>query len=493
MATSSNPKDPKFLFNDDPAQREEEYQRGLAQTQSDKMQKLAEQQPTGEDEDQQEGLPNEEEEMEQRTPERTPTVKVSGPSVIIQEQAAKLSASTSGGEDKSYSWNSGNPTVAVVKGMGKSAAVVGVRAGVAAITATGSNTGAAGSKSVRVIKRDEKDDDDKNDDENKKQDDLNRRLKEAERERKLNEDFAKKRIQERELGRTGREGLGESGKAAEAGEKAGEGIMKAAKGLGRVGGAAEGGAAAGGAAATTAGTAAAGTAAGGAAAGAATAGGTILLIIGAILIFIVIFIALMVYLCNYEGASGWFVRGASKVYGWLGGSDVCAPFTFKGGGTGTGAGGTQSCDAATLQQLAQQYYPQSPALYPAGVSPELTALMNCIAITVPQAPSLVSGITDSYISCNYSRGHTQQCASSCHHSSDSCHYGGHSGTTGARAVDYAVVGAVGNQIVAAAQTCGGAKRRTCEDANANAVACTNASATHVHISTITCDADAFTP
>lgn len=90
--------------------------------------------------------------------------------------------------------------------------------------------------------------------------------------------------------------------------------------------------------------------------------------------------------------------------------------------------------------------------------------------------------------CNLTRGNPV-CSATCSHAVNSCHYGGASGSTGAMAVDYGNE-LIGDAIIRAANQCGATGGRArCEDASGHAVACTNTSATHVHISSPSCDAN----
>ena len=101
----------------------------------------------------------------------------------------------------------------------------------------------------------------------------------------------------------------------------------------------------------------------------------------------------------------------------------------------TGPGGPGGV-CFTPDVLAQQYN----TAYPRQNAPELNALISCVNSRIGQF--IDQGQVYSYErnndSCNYTRGQTV--CGGCEHEISSCHYGGASGTTGARAVDFNAVG-----------------------------------------------------
>jgi hypothetical protein len=130
--------------------------------------------------------------------------------------------------------------------------------------------------------------------------------------------------------------------------------------------------------------------------------------------------------------------------------------------------------------------------YPTQDAPDLTQLISCIK-------GKVSGISGSQFTydhdhptCNDTRGQ-KTCDSKCSHAVSSCHYGGHSGTNGAEAVDFGIKGAIANQVIAAGPACGaktsGAGAARCENSSAKKVDCLDPSATHVHMNAASCDAN----
>jgi hypothetical protein len=137
---------------------------------------------------------------------------------------------------------------------------------------------------------------------------------------------------------------------------------------------------------------------------------------------------------------------------------------------------------------------QHSSAFPAQRDPELQTLLMCIQNNLGQALPSEGGSNSFYGSlytyendntiCNYNRndGH---CTSSCSHAPNSCHYGGSSGINGALAVDF------GNEdngaiIIPMALICG-AKSGRCENAAGATVDCASGRATHIHITSASCD------
>lgn len=126
-------------------------------------------------------------------------------------------------------------------------------------------------------------------------------------------------------------------------------------------------------------------------------------------------------------------------------------------------------------------------------STEINTLIACIHQHVSfSAPQWTYDVDHS--TCNYTRGATT-CDSACSHAVNSCHYGGKTGSQGALAVDFDVIGTQGQQVVdAASQFCGIPKggpvpKARCEAASGVIVPCVGGGATHVHISAASCDAN----
>lgn len=149
---------------------------------------------------------------------------------------------------------------------------------------------------------------------------------------------------------------------------------------------------------------------------------------------------------------------------------------------GTGTTGTAICSNTTT--LAAQYKePTTPQN-----DPKLVALLSCMK-------SKLSGVIlgeestfdKSHSVCNYTRGNTT--CGTCSHTVNSCHYGGATGTQGSLAVDFGNE-KEGDKIIQAALACGvpSAKAR-CESSTGTRVTCSDPSATHVHISEASCDAN----
>lgn len=138
-------------------------------------------------------------------------------------------------------------------------------------------------------------------------------------------------------------------------------------------------------------------------------------------------------------------------------------------------------------------------VYPAKRSPELNTLLSCISNRLKQTIPSDGGVSPFYgsmytfdqssILCNYTRG-DKHCDSSCGHTTNSCHYGGRTGTVGSLAVDFGNE-KKGDIIIQAAIACGvPASKARCENAAGRNVGCAlGSSANHIHISTPTCDAN----
>lgn len=125
-------------------------------------------------------------------------------------------------------------------------------------------------------------------------------------------------------------------------------------------------------------------------------------------------------------------------------------------------------------------------------APELDSLINCMEerlfnrgiITRPIGNSCSSSsgplgsvcTTDQeFPLCNYTRGNTSDsCTPRCSHSRDSCHYGGSTGSTGARAVDFGDE-RLYRDIREAALSCAVTSNHVINEGN------------HIHVSTMTCD------
>ncbi len=125
--------------------------------------------------------------------------------------------------------------------------------------------------------------------------------------------------------------------------------------------------------------------------------------------------------------------------------------------------------------------------YPARNAPELDQLINCVKGKLPgQDLGSVFTYDNSHPSCNYTRGN-RTCDSSCSHAVNSCHYGGATGSQGSLAVDFGNE-KNGDKIIQAANACGaksGGAR--CENSSGTNVACSDASADHVHVTAGSCD------
>lgn len=198
----------------------------------------------------------------------------------------------------------------------------------------------------------------------------------------------------------------------------------------------------------------------------------------------------------------------------VGEGDLCCPSDCGGGDDGSMCGdgtcdasagedssscpsdcpGTQPTPTPTPacldgQALATKYGTR----YPAGNAPELDDLIQCIIANVP-VKDLGSVLTyeNTQPLCNYTRGNrdSNSCTTiaGCSYVVNSCHYGGRTGSTGARAVNFGNE-AQGNAIIQAAQQCG-AKSARCQTSDNRTVTCPlsgNNPNIHVYVNTTTCD------
>ncbi len=160
---------------------------------------------------------------------------------------------------------------------------------------------------------------------------------------------------------------------------------------------------------------------------------------------------------------------------------------------------TNVADCSSPETCARKYNTK----YPSGNSPDLAALIGCIATKVPEAPVATTRtytVDESHPLCNYTRGNptTDPNNTTCSHTVNSCHYGGRTGSNGAEAVDYGrsqfVRAGVNSaeilqKILNASIECG-AKSARCESSSpARTVDCSAPQATHVHVNTKGCDAN----
>ena len=223
--------------------------------------------------------------------------------------------------------------------------------------------------------------------------------------------------------------------------------------------------------------------------------GTILLIA----LVVIVIIAVLAYMCMSDTWTGTAARTASKIGSFLGilDADYCKYLEP----VGRAMQGATGALCALPQELARQ----NNVLYPIDNDPFLDELVECI-----RRPSLglsvgsVFTFDEDHSICNYTRG--AETCSACSHSTNSCHYGGSNGTTGSLAVDFGGnpgegnEGAIGPQILQAAQACSASlgiplKRATCEAQSAtqsngdNWVYCADSRADHVHISLAICSGD----
>lgn len=134
---------------------------------------------------------------------------------------------------------------------------------------------------------------------------------------------------------------------------------------------------------------------------------------------------------------------------------------------------------ASTAQLAQTYNTSATIQN----APELDQMIACIKNNL-SGKTLGSEFTfdQSHSKCNFTRGNAV-CDTSCSHTVNSCHYGGSSGSNGSLAVDFGNE-AIGDDIIAAASKCNAGFAR-CENDDGQGVPCS--SATHVHVSTQSCD------
>ena len=188
-------------------------------------------------------------------------------------------------------------------------------------------------------------------------------------------------------------------------------------------------------------------------------------VIGAILLLSAY---LILYTVNPDLISGSFT---------LPGIKTVPPTNNAPGGTGT----TNSCQ--DLRVLASQ----NNEPYPRKNSAEVDTLIADIK-------SKLSGVNvgrmytfdESYEYCNYTRGN--RLCGKCSHAVNSCHYGGRTGKDGALAIDFAARGSVGDRIISAAMA-SGAKDARCENSSGVKVSCSSSSATHVHVTSKSCDSN----
>jgi hypothetical protein len=231
-----------------------------------------------------------------------------------------------------------------------------------------------------------------------------------------------------------------------------------------------------------------------------TALGIAAVVIIAILLVIFIIVATISVLCNPQGLGQNLVSLTANFSGIIS-SETCQAFSGLSGGISSTIEKGQALFRSSPQVLAQQH---NNARYPAGNDPNLQRLIDCVAGRVSGEGSVAT--IDSAVSCNYTRADLDHVCARCNHSTNSCHYGGATGTTGSLAVDFGGMpgagneGIIGPQILQAAIACSAQlgiplKRATCEAAtdipgtNDNAVACADPRATHVHISIAPCTGD----
>ncbi len=150
-------------------------------------------------------------------------------------------------------------------------------------------------------------------------------------------------------------------------------------------------------------------------------------------------------------------------------------------GTGTTVTSTTSSSCTNLQVVAGQNnepYPRKNAL-------EVDRLIADIRTKLPGANiGTIFTYDNDHEYCNYTRG-GKQCGA-CSHAVNSCHYGGRTGKDGALAIDFTVVGSIGDKIIGAAMA-SGAKDARCENSGGIRVTCSDTSATHVHVTSKSCD------
>ncbi len=212
----------------------------------------------------------------------------------------------------------------------------------------------------------------------------------------------------------------------------------------------------------------------------------ILVILGVLGVLLII-IATIAVICNAEGLNGTLARVGSSAASVIIGTDYCEAFTGLTGGVATFLDQSGSRICSSTQVLASQ----NNTPFPRRNDPDLDKLVSCIQGRVTDVGSVFTFENENE-ACNYVRG-AETCGA-CAHAQNSCHYGGRSGSTGSQAVDFGNE-QKGRQILEAGQVCRASlgltqfKRATCENSTGTPVACTDPSATHVHISLGTCDSD----
>lgn len=174
---------------------------------------------------------------------------------------------------------------------------------------------------------------------------------------------------------------------------------------------------------------------------------------------------------NRNVATNWFKLDCQEV------TPTPAPVT-----SGTPTPVASLCN--DLKALGQKYNEPTTAKN----APETDKLYQCIVknLTGKIFGSVFTIDLDNPI-CNITRGNPV-CSATCSHAINSCHYGGESGNTGARAIDFGNEN-IGAEIIEAARNCGvPPDKARCEDAGGHRIGCSDPSATHVHVSTKSCDA-----
>lgn len=223
----------------------------------------------------------------------------------------------------------------------------------------------------------------------------------------------------------------------------------------------------------------------------------ILILIALFFGFVMLVASAPIALCTEGGATGELAGLASaigKEFGMID-SDVCMQVAASMGASQVMTD-KQACDApGMLQELAQ--INNTPYPNPRN-APELDALISCISSKVPASTAIRKYTFDeNHRTCNFTRG--DPICEPCSHAINSCHYGGTKSpdassprNQGSLAVDYAVVGALANQIIKAANECGAKTTGSipgarCENSAGKMVTCTSPAATHVHITSASCD------
>jgi|SRR3989338_1430151 len=204
----------------------------------------------------------------------------------------------------------------------------------------------------------------------------------------------------------------------------------------------------------------------------------VLLGILAVIAVILVILVVIAYICSSQSWYGTAARSAAALGSYLGilDSNYCKALepvssTFN----------NALCDL-TPEQLAVEYNtPTTPTN-----DPQLNQLIAYVeGVAGPMVTFTYDG---TYPLCNITRG-IPRC-SQCSHTTFSCHYGGETGSTGSLAVDFAVTGARGVEVLQATAASGiPVKRATCENSSGVAVPCSDVGATHVHISLASCDRD----